>query len=187
VNCHRQISQKKILRATLEQPPPNSVPLTTRRRAAPCLPLNQLSVPDLDPKSGSHHTQTLTQPILASLLPFPVAVPRASLLTPARLNRHNRLPTGGSLQTAVSDAPQHRAHLHTDGGRTRYSTRVSGQCDMRVLLGALCPVQDSSRNWASGLVLPTTWAYLHVCCRVYASIMPCQHIDACFREFPYAY
>jgi hypothetical protein len=22
---------------------------------------------------------------------------------------------------------------------------------------------------------------------VYASIMPCQHIDACFREFPYAY
>src|SRR5271165_6297979 len=59
-----------------------------------------------DPKSRSHHTQTLTQPILASLLPPPVAVPRASLLTPARLHGHNRLPTRGSLQTAVSDAPR---------------------------------------------------------------------------------
>jgi len=28
---------------------------------------------------------------------------------------------------------------------------------------------------------------LHVCCRGYDSIMPCQHIDARFREFPYAY
>src|ERR1019366_9105782 len=46
-----------------------------------------------------------TQPILASLLPAPVAVPQASLLTPTRLNRHNRLPRGGFLQTAVSDAP----------------------------------------------------------------------------------
>src|SRR5664280_2655415 len=63
----------------------------------------------------SHHTQTLTQPILASLLAAPVAVPQASLLTPTRLNRHNRLPTGGSLQTAVSDAPRRisQAHLHT--------------------------------------------------------------------------
>src|ERR1017187_9707909 len=72
----------------------------------PCLPPNQLSVPNLDPKSRPHHTQTLTQPILASLLPAPIAVPQASLLTPTRLNRHNRLPRGGSLQTAVSDAPR---------------------------------------------------------------------------------
>src|SRR5271166_401633 len=81
----------------------------------PSCPPNQWSVPNLDPKSLSHHTQTLTQPILASLLPAPVAVPQASLLTPTRLNRHNRLPTGGSLQTAVSDAPRRtsRAHLHT--------------------------------------------------------------------------
>src|ERR1022692_1191286 len=72
----------------------------------PCLPPNQLSVPNLDPKSRPHHTQTLTQPILASLLPAPIAVPQASLLTPPRLHRHNRLPRGGSLQTAVSDAPR---------------------------------------------------------------------------------
>ena len=72
----------------------------------PCLPPNQLSVPNLDPKSRPHHTQTLTQPILASPLPAPVPVPQASLLTPTRLNRHNRLPRGGFLQTAVSDAPR---------------------------------------------------------------------------------
>src|SRR5271166_2439992 len=84
----------------------HSVPLTTARRGVPCLPPNKRSVPNLGPKSRSHHTQTLTQPILASLLPPPVAVPQAPLITPTRLNRHNRLPTGGSLQTAVSDAPR---------------------------------------------------------------------------------
>ena len=102
--------------------------LTTARRCAPRLPPNKSSVLNLTPKSRSHHTQTPTQPILDSLLTAPVAVPRASLLTPARLNRHNRLPTGGSLQTAVSDAPRNTEPTCTlTVGRIRYSTRVSGQ------------------------------------------------------------
>src|ERR1019366_4233554 len=89
----------------------------------------QLSVPNLDPKSRSHHTQTLTQPILASLLPAPVAVPQASLLTPTRLNRHNRLPRGGFLQTAVSDAPAGSPRLTRTltVGRLPYSTKALGQ------------------------------------------------------------
>src|ERR1019366_5434901 len=69
----------------------HSVPLTPRRRGAPCLPPNQLSVPNLDPKSRSHHTQTLTQPILASLLPAPVPVPQASLLTPTIMRIGNTI------------------------------------------------------------------------------------------------
>src|ERR1035437_10255804 len=100
----------------------------TARRCAPRLPPNKSSVPNLSPKSRSHHTQTLTKPILDSLLPAPVALHRASLLTPARLNRHNRLPTGGSLQTAVSDAPRStEPTCILTVGRIRYSTRVSGQ------------------------------------------------------------
>ena len=75
--------------------------------------------------------KTLTKPILHSLLPAPVPVPRASLLTPARLNRHNRLPRGGSLQTAVSDAPRSTEPTCTlTVGRIRYSTRVSGKLPM---------------------------------------------------------
>ena len=100
--------------------------LTTGRRGAPRLPPNQSSVLNLSPKSRSHHTQTLTKPIFDSLLPTPVAVPRASLLTPARLNRHNRLPRGGSLQTALSDAQRSTEPTCVlTVGRIRYSTRVS--------------------------------------------------------------
>jgi hypothetical protein len=50
-----------------------------------------------------------------SPLPAPVPVPQAPLITPTPLNMHKRLRTGGSLQTAVSDAPRRtsRAHLRT--------------------------------------------------------------------------
>jgi hypothetical protein len=34
-----------------------------RRCGVPFLPPNQLSVPNLDPKSSSYHTQTTTQPV----------------------------------------------------------------------------------------------------------------------------
>src|SRR5271157_350970 len=72
--------------------------------------------------------QTTTKPVLPPLFPARAAVPQATLLTPTPLNMHKRLPTGGSLQTAVSDAPPlHPANLHSlIVGRIRYSTRVSG-------------------------------------------------------------
>src|SRR5271157_3193302 len=70
----------------------------------------------------------------ASALSAPVPVPQAPLITPTPLNMHKRLPTGGSLQTAVSDAPRSTEPTCTlTVGRIRYSTRVSGQRDERML------------------------------------------------------
>ena len=61
-----------------------------------------------------YRTQTTTKPILPSLFLAPVLVSEPFLITPTPLNLHKRLPTGGSLQTAVSDAPRRtsRAYLH---------------------------------------------------------------------------
>ena len=51
------------------------------------------------------HTQTITKPILPALALTPLPHPRAFLITPAPFILHKCLPTGGFLQTAVSDAP----------------------------------------------------------------------------------
>lgn len=79
--------------------------LNTGRRGAPNWAPNQPSVADLGSKSPRYSRQTTTEPILPSFLPTSVSVPEAFLLNPTPLNLHNCLPTGGFLQTAVSDAP----------------------------------------------------------------------------------
>ena len=79
--------------------------LNTGRRGAPNWAPNQPSVADLGSKSRRYRRQTTTEPILPSFLPTSVSVPEAFLLNPTPLNLHNCLPTGGFLQTAVSDAP----------------------------------------------------------------------------------
>src|SRR6266481_1368573 len=105
------------------------MPLTTCRRGAPFLPPNNLSLCYLRSKSCSYHLQTTTKPILPSLFLAAVTVPEAPLPTPTPFNLHNCFPTGGFLQTAVSDAPRttSRTYLLTYLGRIRYSTSVSGQ------------------------------------------------------------
>jgi hypothetical protein len=70
-------------------------------------------------------------PSLAMLPAFwlaPPPTPKAFLITPPPLNLHKCLPTGGFLQTAVSDAPPHssRIYLPLHTGRIRYSASVSG-------------------------------------------------------------
>src|SRR5260370_233880 len=83
----------------------HSVPLTSCRRGAPFLPPNLLPLANPGSDSRPHPTQTTTKPILSGLSFGPVPVPDASLITPTPLNLHKRLPTNGSLQTAVSHAP----------------------------------------------------------------------------------
>jgi hypothetical protein len=106
---------------------PHSVRLTTCRRDAPFFPSNHLPVFNLGSKSRPDPTQTTTKPILLALLLAPVPVPEAFLITSTPLNLHKRLPTTGSLQTAVSDAPRRtsRTYLPLIMGRIRYSTSVS--------------------------------------------------------------
>jgi hypothetical protein len=82
------------------------VPLTTCRRRAPFLPPNHFPISNLASNSCPNPTQTTTTPILSSLLLTPLPLPEAFLITPTPFNLHNCLPTGGFLQTAVSDAPR---------------------------------------------------------------------------------
>jgi hypothetical protein len=82
------------------------VPLTTCRRGAPFLPPNQLPISNLASNSCPDPTQTTTKPILPPPLLPPLPLPEAFLITPTPFNLHNCLPTGGFLQTAVSDAPR---------------------------------------------------------------------------------
>ena len=51
-------------------------------------------------------TQTTTKPIPPALLLAPLPLPDALLITPTPFNLHKCHPTGGFLQTAVSDAPR---------------------------------------------------------------------------------
>ena len=51
-------------------------------------------------------THATTKPILTSLFPAFLTVPEALPIASNPFNVHNCLPTGGFLQTAVSDAPQ---------------------------------------------------------------------------------
>ena len=51
-------------------------------------------------------THATTKPILTSLFPAFLTVPEALPIASNPFNFHNCLPTGGFLQTAVSDAPQ---------------------------------------------------------------------------------
>ena len=82
-------------------------------------------------RAAVYRRQTTTEPILPSFLPTSVSVPEAFLLNPTPLNLHNCLPTGGFLQTAVSDAPLRTCpplpspHTYL-WRRIRYSTNVSG-------------------------------------------------------------
>jgi hypothetical protein len=82
------------------------VPLTTCRRRAPFLPPNHFPISNLASNSCPNPTQTTTTPSLSSLLLTPLPLPEPFLLTPTPFNLHNCLPTGGFLQTAVSDAPR---------------------------------------------------------------------------------
>ncbi len=81
-------------------------------------PQTRLSLSNLHPKSCSYHPQTTTKPILPALLFAPPPLPDASLTTPTPLNLHNCFPTGGFLQTVVSDAPSttSRTHLRSWNG-----------------------------------------------------------------------
>jgi hypothetical protein len=79
--------------------------------------------------------------ILLSLFPTPMSVPEASPTPSTPLNMHNRLPPGGSLQTAESDAPPPApglpTHLRgaasdtalTSSGRERASNEVFQRFD----------------------------------------------------------
>ncbi len=86
--------------------PPLSVRFATCRSAALFFPQTSLSASDLRSKSCSYHPQTTTKPILSARLFAPRLLPDAFLIKPTPLNLHNCLPTGGFLQTAVSDAPR---------------------------------------------------------------------------------
>ena len=90
-------------------------------------PQTRLSLSNFHPKSCSYHPQTTTKPILPALLFAPRPLPDAFLATPTPLNLHKCSPTGGFLQTAVSDAPRTtwRTSLRSLIGRIRYSTSVS--------------------------------------------------------------
>src|SRR5882762_2334572 len=59
-----------------------------------------------------------TTPILPALFLIPLPLPEAFLITPTPFNLHKCLPTGGFLQTAVSDAPHttSRTYLHSYNG-----------------------------------------------------------------------
>jgi hypothetical protein len=93
----------------------------------PSCPQNQLPISNLASNSRPDHTQTTTKPILLALFFAPLSLLEAFLLTPTPLNLHKCLPTGGFLQTAVSDAPPtSRTYRPTYYGRIRYSTSVSG-------------------------------------------------------------
>jgi hypothetical protein len=103
------------------------VPLTTRRRGTSFLPPNQLPVSNLASNSRPDPTQTTTKPILLPLFFAPLPLLETFLRTSTPLNLHKCLPTGGFLQTAVSDAPRttSRAYCPLTLGRVRYSTSVS--------------------------------------------------------------
>ena len=64
------------------------------------------------------------------------------------IKMHKRLPTGGSLQTAVSDAPHPTSRLTCalTVGRIRYSTRVCGQCDRRNAARSILSSSDRLRH-----------------------------------------
>jgi hypothetical protein len=94
------------------------VPLTTCRRGTPFLPPNQLHVSNLASNSHPKPRQTATTPILPALFLIPLPLPEAFLITPTPFNLHKCLPTGGFLQTAVSDAPHttSRTYLRSYNG-----------------------------------------------------------------------
>jgi hypothetical protein len=99
-----------------------------RRRGTSFWPPNQLPVSNLASNSRPDPTQTTTKPILLALFFAPLPLLEAFLPTSTPLNLHKCLPTGGFLQTAVSDAPRttSRAYCPLTMGRVRYSTSVSG-------------------------------------------------------------
>ncbi len=82
------------------------MPLTTRRHGAPFAPPNQLLTSNCASNSHPNPTRLTTKPILFAQWLIPLPLPEAFPITPTPFNLHNSLPTGGFLQTAVSDAPR---------------------------------------------------------------------------------
>src|ERR1039458_8861695 len=72
----------------------------------PSCPQTKLPVPNLASNSRPNPTQTTTKPIRTALLFAPLPLAAAFLIYPTPLNLHKCFPTGGFLQTAVSDAPR---------------------------------------------------------------------------------
>jgi hypothetical protein len=113
------------------------VPLTTYRCGAPFLPPNQLPASNLASNSRPDPAQDTTKPILLVLTLRYTTSSRRLLLTPTPFNLHNCLPTGGFLQTAVSDAPRTplQIYLPPTTGRIRYSTSVTRHNPEKVIIG----------------------------------------------------
>ena len=80
--------------------------LTTSRRGAPFFPQTKLPVPNLASNSRPSPAHTTTKPIRTALLFAPLPLAEAFLIYPIPLNLHKCFPTGGFLQTAVSDVPR---------------------------------------------------------------------------------
>ena len=104
------------------------MPLTTRRRGAPFSPSITLSLSNLGLNSHPNPTHPTTKPILFALWLTPPPLPEAFPITPTRFNLHKYIPTGGFLQTVVSDAPAPHPEptCILAMGRIRYNTSVSG-------------------------------------------------------------
>jgi hypothetical protein len=74
-----------------------------------CALLAAKPAPHFQPRASNscpNPTHTTTTSILSSRFLTPLPLPEAFLITPTPFNLHNCLPTGGFLQTAVSDAPR---------------------------------------------------------------------------------
>ena len=69
-------------------------------------PQTRLSASNFRSKACSHHLQLLPNQTCLPSCFAPRLLPGAILITPTPLHLHKHLPTGGLLQTAVSDAPR---------------------------------------------------------------------------------
>jgi len=79
-----------------------------------------------------------------------------SVRTPKPFNLHKWLPTGGFLQTAVSDAPRttRRTYLRSVIGRIRYSTSSVFQYPSCRRLSTSSRTMNRSGYFPGGIVLP---------------------------------
>src|ERR1019366_5919245 len=105
--------RSRRMKPQFQLPPWCASPLPAGVR--PSCPQTKLPVPNLASNSRPNPTQTTTKPIRTALLFAPLPLAAAFLIYPTPLNLHKCFPTGGFLQTAVSDAPRRtfRVPRHT--------------------------------------------------------------------------